>query len=79
MALITQTKEYTTRRGSPVRLYDFWPNSRLPVVGAVLYRGGWSIERWTADGCAYNYGITSPQDLIEKEETNGCTTTTTCS
>lgn len=72
MPLINKTKTHTTRFGRPVRLYDFWTGSRLPVVGAVQHRGEWQFARWTEEGFAYGPSVTSNDDLIEVvEETKG--------
>ena len=65
MPLITKEKCYTTRLGKAVRLYDFWPGSRLPVIGALEGRYEWEVARWTAEGKAYGSPITSSLDLIE--------------
>lgn len=63
--LITKEKCYTTRLGRAVRLYDFWPGSRLPVIGAVEGKYEWEIARWTAEGTVYGPSTTSNLDLIE--------------
>ena len=64
--MININKRYRTRDGREVRIYAVDGGGKMPVHGAVLERGEWLPELWSASGdWAPQDCAASPYDLIE--------------
>lgn len=72
--MIDLTKEYTTRSGKQVKLYDIVEaeNQKYPVMGAFYdeYYKRWMLNSWKLNGDSSDNYNGSPLDLIEKPKYN---------
>lgn len=61
-------KEYATRSGGTARVYSVEGGGRFPVHGAVKHSGFWLVESWTKEGCVFELGRVSENDLVGVRE-----------
>ena len=63
--MIDMNKEYQTRGGKEVKIYEVDGTGKYPVYGAILREKGWDLIAWTVAG-EYHKGSIMSDDLVEK-------------
>jgi hypothetical protein len=62
--IVDKDKQYRTKSGNEVRIYETNNGGAFPVHGAVLEDGIWMLKSWRSHGCKW-HDDKSDYDLVE--------------